>query len=48
MSGIADLNIELVKWNIIADPPTIIISFTSGATFTFVLYFWYSSSKTPS
>ena len=46
--GITDLNIELVRWNIIAEPPSIMISLTSGATFTLDLYFTYSSSKTPS
>ena len=40
-------NIELVRWNIMAEPPTIIISLTSGATWTFVLYLLYSSSNTP-
>ena len=32
MLGIALLNMLLVKWNIIADPPSIIMSLTSGAT----------------
>jgi hypothetical protein len=37
--GIAALNILFVKWNIIAEPPNIIINLTSGAICILALYF---------
>ena len=48
MFGMAVLNILLVKWNIMADPESIMMSLTSGATCMLERYLMYSSSKTPS